>query len=139
MELTMRSLEAAAGAMPTKPRIYIEAGHYDRLFDLATLFATRMPEASRLLLDELERAEILDGETSPDFVTIGSTVTFARNGGQPETMRLVYPDEADMAEKKVSVLTPIGAALLGLQKGQEIAWNGRDGLRSLAVLDVTRG
>ncbi len=40
---------------------------------------------------------------------------------------LVFPAEADIAAGKVSVLTPVGAALIGLSKGESIAWTARDG------------
>ena len=54
--------------------------------------------------------------------------------------RLVYPGEADIAVGKVSVLSPVGAGLLGLKAGQSIQWPDRDGrLRALRVLKVSRG
>lgn len=52
-------------------------------------------------------------------------------------MLLVYPDEADVLEVKISVLTPIGAALIGLSVGQSIEWQTpAGGWRSLTVLQV---
>jgi hypothetical protein len=46
--------------------------------------------------------------------------------------------DADISEGKISVLTPVGTALIGLRKGQSIAWSARDGKRhALTVLDVT--
>jgi regulator of nucleoside diphosphate kinase len=49
----------------------------------------------------------------------------------------VYPGEADIAQNRVSILTPIGAALIGLSVGQSIAWSARDGRQQvLTVLSV---
>jgi regulator of nucleoside diphosphate kinase len=54
-----------------------------------------------------------------------------------QTVTLVLPGEADIAERKVSVLTPIGAALIGLAQGASIDWETRDGeSRELTVLQV---
>ncbi|GEP07041.1 hypothetical protein MOX02_50790 [Methylobacterium oxalidis] len=50
---------------------------------------------------------------------------------------LVYPGEADIGQARISVLTPVGAALLGLSKGQSISWTTRTGAgKQLTVLDV---
>jgi regulator of nucleoside diphosphate kinase len=51
---------------------------------------------------------------------------------------LVYPAEADIAEGRISVLTPVGTALIGLRAGQSITWRTRDGRKQvLTVLRVT--
>ena len=51
-------------------------------------------------------------------------------------MTLVFPDEADLASGKVSVMTPVGVALIGLSVGQSIEWRTPGGARSLTVLKV---
>ena len=51
----------------------------------------------------------------------------ATNDAQQRQLQLVYPGEADINAGKVSVLTPIGAALIGLRQGQTIPWSSRDG------------
>jgi regulator of nucleoside diphosphate kinase len=71
---------------------------------------------------------------------MGSKVSFTTTDGFNRTYQLVYPGEADISEGKVSVLTPIGAALIGLSEGQSIPWTARDGRElSLTVERVTRG
>jgi regulator of nucleoside diphosphate kinase len=72
----------------------------------------------------------------PGLVTMGSKVSFRDDTtGQERTVLLVYPDEADVSEGKISVLTPIGAALIGLSIGQSIEWQTpAGGWRSLTVL-----
>jgi regulator of nucleoside diphosphate kinase len=57
-----------------------------------------------------------------DVVTLGSEVTF-RHGERAQTVRIVLPEEADIEQRRISVLTPVGAALLGLTVGQRIAWD----------------
>ena len=49
--------------------------------------------------------------------------------GEVKTVTLVYPGKADIAEGKVSILTPVGAALIGLREGQSVAWTSRAGRR----------
>lgn len=57
--------------------------------------------------------------------------------GKVQTVTLVYPGEADIAQGKISVLTPIGAALIGLRAGHSISWETRSGdIKRLTVLTV---
>jgi regulator of nucleoside diphosphate kinase len=67
---------------------------------------------------------------------MGSRVTFRDDvTGQVRTVKLVYPGEADVAQGTISVLTPIGAALIGLSVSQSIEWDTvSGGRRSLTVL-----
>ena len=68
---------------------------------------------------------------------MGAAVRFSLDGAEPRTVRLVYPGEADIEQGRISVLTPVGAALIGLTAGQSIEWTDRDGKsRSLSVLEV---
>jgi regulator of nucleoside diphosphate kinase len=70
---------------------------------------------------------------------MGSTVEFRSDTGQQRRVTLVYPGEADFAQGRISILTPIGAALIGLSPGQSIAWTSRDGRQHrLTVLSVAQ-
>jgi regulator of nucleoside diphosphate kinase len=82
-----------------------------------------------LLLDEIDRASICDRSEIPsDVVTMGSSVTFLdEKSGAERTVRLVYPAEADIAAGRMSILTPVGAGLIGLSVGQSINWPDRGG------------
>jgi regulator of nucleoside diphosphate kinase len=76
------------------------------------------------LADELDRAIVVETEQVPkDVVRMHARCTYidCRIGTQRE-IELVYPDESDPAMGKISVLTPVGSALIGLRVGQEIAW-----------------
>jgi len=122
-----------------KPYIRISQSDHARLSALASTFAARNPEASDELLAELERARVVaDGWVSSGTVRMGSTVTFKPDSGDRKTVTLVYPGEADISAGKVSILTPIGTALIGLSAGQSIMWTARDGRRhELLVLGVS--
>ncbi|TGT71955.1 MULTISPECIES: nucleoside diphosphate kinase regulator [unclassified Mesorhizobium] len=125
---------------PSKPKIRISQSDHERLSALASTFATRNPEASDELLAELERARVVaDGWVSSGTVRMGSTVTFKPDSGDRKTVTLVYPGEADISAGKVSILTPIGTALIGLSAGQSIMWTARDGRKhELLVLGVSK-
>jgi regulator of nucleoside diphosphate kinase len=74
-----------------------------------------------------------------NVVGMGSTVTFQSDGDRKRRVTLVFPVAEDIAESRVSVLTPIGTALIGLSEGQSIEWSARDGRRhQLTVLAVER-
>ena len=124
---------------PRKPKIRISQSDHARLSALASTFAARNPEASDELLAELERARVVaDGWVYSGTVRMGATVTFKPDSGDRKTVTLVYPGEADISAGKVSILTPIGTALIGLSAGQSIMWTARDGRQhELLVLGVS--
>jgi regulator of nucleoside diphosphate kinase len=121
-----------------KPNIVITQTDYRRLDRLASAAAARMPETSNDLMAELDRARIVaDAAIPEDVVKIGSAVEFKPDSGPAKTVTLVFPEQADIADGKISVLTPIGTALLGLKPGQSITWQARDGRQhELTILSV---
>lgn len=121
-----------------KPVITVARSEHDRLLAFANTIAAQNPDASEELLLELERARVVNDDRVPeDVVRIGSSVKFEPDTGETRTVTLVYPGEADISVGKVSVLTPIGTALLGLAPGQSIGWTARDGRRhELHILSV---
>jgi regulator of nucleoside diphosphate kinase len=90
------------------------------------------------LQTELRRAEIVSKEDVPsDVVTMNSTVSLRDLGtNEIETYTLVYPDRADIADHKLSVLAPIGTAILGYRVGDEFRWWVPRGWRNLKVEQV---
>jgi regulator of nucleoside diphosphate kinase len=74
----------------------------------------------------------------PNVVTIGNAATYRdETTGREQTVTLVLPGEADIALGRVSVLTPIGVALLGLAEGASLSWDTRQGeTRRLTVTHV---
>jgi regulator of nucleoside diphosphate kinase len=127
--------DAVNGRMPS---IVVSDADHDRLTSLATAAIARVPEAAEELLAELERAEVVAPmSVPPDVVRMGSTIDIRSDNGQRRRVTLVFPGEADIAAGKVSILTPIGTALIGLAEGQSITWAARDGRRHrLTVLAV---
>lgn len=113
---------------PRKPAIRITRSDHERLWRLAESHIDRNPDVAEELMAELHRARVVtDGRLAPDVVRMGSTLTFTSDLGENRRVTLVFPGEADIALGKVSVLTPIGAALIGLAAGQSIDWTARDG------------
>lgn len=124
--------------MQTKPPIVLSDADYDRLANLAASAADRLPEVAEELQSELDRAKVVaPGAVPAEVVRMGATVEFHAEGGMHRTVTLVFPGEADIASNRISVLTPIGTALIGLAKGQSIRWKTRDGReQALTVIDV---
>lgn len=77
------------------------------------------------LAEELERAIVVPSDRIPkDVVTMNSRLIYSdESTGMTREVELVYPDEADHVTGRVSVLAPVGCALLGLSAGQSIDWN----------------
>jgi regulator of nucleoside diphosphate kinase len=126
-------------AMDARPRIVISKADEQRLTSIATAASQRLPEASAALLAELERADVVPETAMPaDVVRIGSIIEFEVDDGRRLKVQLVLPENADINAGKISVLTPVGAALIGLSSGQTMEWLGHDGReRLLTVLAVS--
>ena len=80
---------------------------------------------------ELDRAVVVSSEAvPPDVVTMNSRVVYDdETAGVRRVVSIVYPRHADASEGRISVLSPIGTALLGLSVGQSIDWDFPDGSR----------
>ena len=121
------------------PPISMTAEDRQRLGSLAEAAAEIFPRTADFLTREIERAQVVAAPPHPRaFVTMGSTVDFQDDlTAQVRRVTLVYPEEADVGAGKVSVLTPVGAALIGLSPGQSIDFQTPSGgWRSLTVLKV---
>lgn len=90
------------------------------------------------LAEEIDRAQIVPMEEIPaDVVTMHSRVRIVDlRTGEQRIFQLVYPHEANYAENRISVLAPIGVALLGYAAGTEITWNVPSGERRLRIEGV---
>lgn len=123
----------------TPPPIVVTQADHDRLSDLASAALRNMPAIGEFLAEELDRARVVaPTEIAPTVVTMNSRVEFRDDQtGEVRTATLVYPGDQDIAAGKISILTPVGTALLGLEEGQSIAWETRSGAqKSLTVLKV---
>jgi regulator of nucleoside diphosphate kinase len=123
-----------------KPKIQMSKTDHTRLSALARMIAETNPDLSDELFNELERAKVVaDGAVPVDTVQMGSTVSFTADTGETRTVTLVPPNEADISRNRISILTPIGTALIGLSTGQSMHWTTRDGHRQeLSILSVSQ-
>lgn len=112
-------------------RIQLRMDDYARLRELTD---------ADILNEELDRAIVVpDERLSPDVITMNARVVYTDNViGDQREVELVYPHEADATRGKISVLAPVGMALIGLEAGQSIDWTFPDGkIHRLSVLKVT--
>lgn len=122
-----------------RPPILIRETDAERIGNLALGAEGRMPQVADLLLTEIGRAKVVpDSRLPDDVVAMRSTVRFVDEAsGVERTLQVVYPPEADIEAGKVSILSLVGAGLLGLRTGQSISWPDRAGhnrpLRIIAV------
>lgn len=122
------------------PDLIIGSEEHRKLMLLAMTGEGHNDEEADWLVYELDRAKLVPDATVPaNVVRMGSTVRFRTTGGGERAVTLVFPKEADIGAGKISVLTPIGAALIGLRSGQSITWLTRDGRKQvLTVIDVSQ-
>lgn len=120
--------------------IYLSRHDYTRLrLLLATALHSHASAALKKLREELDRAAVIDPAAFPaDVVTMDSTVEFEDLGtGEIEAYTITFPDRADIARQRLSILAPIGTALLGCRAGDIVKWSTPGGIRQLKVRRVT--
>lgn len=122
--------------------IYITSVDHERLGNLIEVSRERDGEMNREYLDELEseldRAEIVDQKDIPaDVITMRSRVQLKDMiTGDTTIYSLVFPTEANLSEGKISILAPVGTAMLGYRLGDVIEGQVPSGLRRLKVEEV---
>lgn len=121
------------------PKIVLNEDDIRHIEGLAEGAMQRNPALADRLMDEISRARVLPAAKVPaNVVGMGSTVTYRdETTGQEKSVTLVFPEEADIARQRVSLMTPIGVALLGLTEGAAFYWDTRDNQRrTLTVIKV---
>lgn len=122
----------------SKPAIHITEKDRRILQGLA-FAALSSPDVADELLDELDRAQTVAEDKAKKYIGIGTKAIFTTWSGEVNTVELVMPAHADISVGKISVLTPIGVALLGLSAGQSISWTARDGRKgTLTVVEILK-
>lgn len=130
------------GTMTKEATIYINEVDLARLRKLIDLAREYGNDANRMYLDRLEgelgRAEVVNPIDIPkDVVTMRSTVRLKDlDNGKEMVYSLVFPNEADVDEGKISVLAPVGTAMIGYRVGDVIEWEVPSGLRRLKVEEI---
>jgi regulator of nucleoside diphosphate kinase len=130
--------EAQAAA---RPAITLSEDEADALADLAFRSMATSSLGAKLLQEEVDRANTVPASKLPsDIVTMNSRVVFEDDAtGESHSVQLVYPKDADMEAHRLSVLSPMGAGLIGLQQGSSIDWPNRQGvLRRLTIVEVVQ-
>jgi len=121
------------------PRIVLTSRDFTRLEDLLDSLPANSFPGKAALRAELERAEIVEPEAiPPNVVTMNSTVRFTiAEAGEEFSLTLVYPKDVGGEHERISVLAPVGSALLGLSVGDELEWPRPGGGKStVRVIDV---
>ncbi|WP_139957982.1 GreA/GreB family elongation factor [Flavicella sediminum] len=91
------------------------------------------------LHEEMKTAHVLDEEEVPmDVVRLNTKVTVTSNNGWERTMQVVIPKDKDLKQNKISILTPMGAALIGYSKGDIIVWDFPSGKQQLTITRVSQ-
>jgi len=120
---------ATRHAGDVRPPLHLLASESDLVAGLALQAEHRNPVVAAMLLEEIERAELHEADTMPaDAVMLGSEVSFVdERSKRMRTVKLVLPIDANIAEGRISIMTPMGAALYGLRAGDAIDWPDNDG------------
>lgn len=118
-----------------RPQIVVAKTEHRQLLAIAAGDASSTAEA---LFDEMERATVVPDHKLPsDVVRMGSRVQYRLDNHDLKDVTIVYPAQADISAGRISVLTPVGVALIGLRTGQSITWRALDGSNHfLTVLSV---
>lgn len=131
-----RAIQTAKKPTKRNPRIVINADDLAHLEGLAHGMIKRQPALADRLFDEIGRARIAAPSKMPkNVVSMGSTVTYRdETTGRERSVTLVYPEDADITQLRVSVMTPIGVALLGLAEGAGFYWDTRENQRRMLTI-----
>ncbi|MEJ5976950.1 nucleoside diphosphate kinase regulator [Novosphingobium sp. PS1R-30] len=124
-----------------RPPIHMIDSEAETLSNLALGIEDRLPDVSAMLIEEISRATLHPRATiAPEVVTMNAEVSFIDEAsGAERCVRIVFPREADIAAGRISILTPVGAGLIGLGMGQSIVWPDRDGHeRRLTIVAVSQ-
>lgn len=96
------------------------------------------PRNAAELHAELKKARLVDKENFPDDVIRINSIVRIKAEEKNEVMQfmLVTPDKANIKEKRISIMAPIGTALIGFRKGQQVKWKVPSGVKTFTILEV---
>ncbi|MDD3837333.1 MAG: nucleoside diphosphate kinase regulator [Phenylobacterium sp.] len=121
-----------------RPAVHLTEADYETLYNLVDAASHEAPGVA-LLADELERAVVVrNGAAARNYVRLNSRVTYEDVAtGQVRDLQISLPKDASIDDNRISVLTPVGAALIGLRPGDTFEWKDAGGrTRTLKVLAV---
>ena len=132
-------MQKASYRRAARPRIVIASTEHTQLLTLADRALDELPGVAEYLLEELSRAFVVpDGTCASNVVRIGSRVVYREEStSRVRRVTLTYPRDSSIERSRISILTPIGAALIGMSVAQSIEWPSPDGrMAAITVLDV---
>ncbi|MBI5093656.1 MAG: nucleoside diphosphate kinase regulator [Candidatus Hydrogenedentes bacterium] len=129
---------ATLGRRSAVKEVYVTAHDYRRLSELVNVareFGRENERYLKVLESELNQAHVVDSEDIPaDVITMNSKARLRDcSTGSEMTYTLVFPSDSDPARRRVSVLAPIGTAMLGNRVGEAFEWEAPRGPRRLKV------
>ncbi|RYZ75637.1 MAG: nucleoside diphosphate kinase regulator [Proteobacteria bacterium] len=131
-----KSAEYKPSQLVSVPDVVVTDLDYERLSEI---IRRARSEESTFLAEELARAKIVpQKKVSPDIITMNSSVLYFDHESKTEReVKLVYPQDANIEHSRISILAPVGSALLGLKPGSEIQWAlPRRSMKRIRVLAV---
>ena len=125
--------------MTTLPPITVSHTDRERLYALLERLGDDTDQ-TEYLYQELDRAEVVPHDRLPAHVVgLGSRMRFRNTATNKAHERvLVMPNDSHHSDDTISILSPVGAALLGLEQGAQIEWPHRNGVLPLLLLEVSR-
>lgn len=109
--------------MSKRPEIILTSLDLDRLETIIDAVPAVTFPGKTELLAELGRADVVEPQDVPsDVVTMNSKVRFVLESGEEFCLTLVYPQDVNGSTERISILAPVGSALLGLSAGDQIEW-----------------
>ncbi|HOW54174.1 MAG TPA: nucleoside diphosphate kinase regulator [Syntrophorhabdaceae bacterium] len=121
-----------------KREIYITQNDMERLRALIEIYNGNDAPYLERLEEELDSARIVDSKDIPhDVVTMNSIVRIKDlDTGEERTLTLVFPGKTDAAEKTISILAPVGTALIGYREGDAIEWRVPAGTKKFKIIEI---
>lgn len=140
MKRSKRKSNMQHDTIPNNRTIYITDRDMDRLRNLVRRAKDANPTRVDLndLEAELDRARLVASEAVPEeVITMNSKVRLVdRDTGEELIYTLVFPEEANIGQAKISILAPIGTAMFGYRRGDTFQWHVPDGVVTLEVKEI---
>ncbi|HEX2861708.1 MAG TPA: nucleoside diphosphate kinase regulator [Lacunisphaera sp.] len=126
--------------MTSSPLYITRPDHHRLRILLSSIHRPAISATLEKLREELDRATIIDpAAVPPDTVTMGARVQFEDlYSGEVEEYTLSFPEHADIGQGRLSILTPVGTALIGYRQGNIVEWPTPGGLRRLKIHHVAQ-
>ncbi len=121
-----------------RKKIIVNSRDYTKLTGLISIKPGSSDSEYRELSEELKNAVLIEPEKMPpDVITMNSKVRFKDiEESEDYIFSLVYPEDADTSKGKLSILAPIGIALLGYRVGDEVKWKVPAGEKTFLVEEI---